>query len=660
MALVGPAPYPFDERERAVAQWSFDHRQAAGRGTTTLPGRAARCTCRSRRPAERSGSSGCRWPSPAEFRDPARRRLLEALAGQTAAALERLALAERSRESEVEVEAERLRTALLSSLSHDMRTPLASIEGAASTLLQESEPAPAARRDLAATIVQESHRMGRLVANLLDMIRVEAGALQVQKEWQLLSDVVGVALLRTEEQLRGHPVTTTFPPDLPLVPMDEILLEQVFVNLLENAAKHTPAGHADRGRRRRPARRGGRVRRRPRAGPAAGRGGDDLPASSIAAAAPPAGIGLGLTICRGIVTAHGGRIWAENRPGGGAIFRLALADHRHAADARRRGARSNRQTRGRHMDRPAPLVLLIEDEPQMRRFLRTALGANDYRLVEAETAKEGLAQAAARNPDVILLDLGLPDRDGLEVARELREWSATPIIVLSARGREAGQGRRRSTSAPTTTSPSRSAWTSCSRGSGWRCATRRCRRAARRSRCSRPETLRVDLAARRVWRAGEEIHLTPTEYKLLTTLVRHAGKVLTHRQLLKEVWGANYVNQSHYVRVYLAQLRQKIEADPARPTAAAHRAGRGLPAQGRVTPASAGVVSTTASSPASSGTGSRSTQPSPTRGRFCNSATRTAPSRPGSRPSTRAPRRSGSSCSGKPSASPAARSWANS
>jgi two-component system sensor histidine kinase KdpD len=322
VAVVGSPPYPFDERERAVAQWSFDHRQAAGRGTTTLPGAGALYL-----PLESSGRAvgviGLPLANPAEFRDPARRRLLESLAGQTGAALDRLVLAERSRESEVEVEAERLRTALLSSLSHDMRTPLASIEGAASTLLQESEPAPAARRDLAATIVQESHRMGRLVANLLDMIRVEAGALQVQKEWQLLSDVVGVALLRTDEQLRGHPVTTAFPPDLPLVPMDEILLEQVFVNLLENAAKHTPPGTpievgatsrpgevvayvADRGPGLPPGEEETIFRKFHRGGGAAG------------------GIGLGLTISRGIVTAHGGRIWAENRPEGGAIFRLAL------------------------------------------------------------------------------------------------------------------------------------------------------------------------------------------------------------------------------------------------------------------------------------------------------------------------------------------------
>ncbi len=231
VSAAGPAPYPLEERERAVAQWSFDHGQAAGRGTTTLPAALALYL-----PLSSSGPTmgvmGLPLADPAEFRDPARRRLLGSLAGQTAVALERLTLAERSRESEVEVAAERLRTALLSSLSHDMRTPLASIEGAASTLLQELEPDPTTRRDLAATIVQESHRMGRLVANLLDMIRVEAGTLQVQKEWQLLPDAVGVALLRTEEQLRDHPVRASFPPDLPLVPMDEILLEQVFVNLL--------------------------------------------------------------------------------------------------------------------------------------------------------------------------------------------------------------------------------------------------------------------------------------------------------------------------------------------------------------------------------------------------------------------------------------------
>jgi two-component system sensor histidine kinase KdpD len=305
-----------------VAQWTFDHEQAAGRGTRTLPAAAAVYLPRSASGVA-VGVLGIPLAHPAEFRDPARRRLLEALAGQTAAALERLALAERSRESEVEVEAERLRTALLSSLSHDMRTPLASIEGAASTMLQEAEPDRTARRELASTIVQESHRMGRLVANLLDMIRVEAGTLQVQKEWQLLSEAVGVALLRTEEQLRGHPVTTNFPPDLPLVAVDEILLEQVFVNLLENAAKHTPPGTPiEVGAE---SRSGEVIAYVADRGPGLPPGEEEMVFEKFhRGGGATGGIGLGLTICRGIVTAHGGRIWVENRPGGGAVFRLAL------------------------------------------------------------------------------------------------------------------------------------------------------------------------------------------------------------------------------------------------------------------------------------------------------------------------------------------------
>ena len=434
---TGPAPYALEERERAVAQWSFDHAQAAGRGTTTLP--AARALYLPLATSGRTvGVLGVPLGDPADFRNPARRRLFEALAGQAAVALERLALAERSRESQVEIEAERLRTALLSSLSHDMRTPLASIEGAASTLLQEAEPDRGARRELAATIVQESHRMGRLVANLLDMIRVESGTLQVQKEWQLLPDVVGVALLRTEEQVRDRAVTTHFPPELPLVPMDEILLEQVFVNLLENAAKHTPAGTPiEVGAEARPTR-SHRLRGRSRPGPARRRGGPRVPEVL------PRRLGQRRDRARAHdLPRHRHRARrpdvGRTPPGWRDHLQALTPDHRHPPAARRRG----------RMDRPAPLILLIEDEPQMRRFLRTALTAHDYRLVEAETAKEGLAQATARNPDVVLLDLGLPDRDGLEVTRELRGWSATPIIVLSARGREQDKvaaldiGRRR-------------------------------------------------------------------------------------------------------------------------------------------------------------------------------------------------------------------------
>jgi len=320
---AAPPPYSIDERERAVAQWTFDHAQVAGQGTRTLP--AAMAMYVPIAAGEQVlGVLGLSADDSTFFRDPARRRLVEALSAQGAAALERLSLTEQSRKTSVEFEAERLRTALLSSLSHDMRTPLASIEGAASTML-EGPPAPDPRvRDLAGTIVQESRRMGRLVANLLDMIRVESGALQVQKEWQLLSDVVGVALLRTEDQLREHPVATTLPADLPLVPVDEILLEQVFVNLLENAARHTPPStRIEIGAVAQP---GEVVVSVADQGPGIPPGEEERVFEKFhrLGSSPGQGVGLGLTICRGIVTAHGGRIWAEARPGGGALFRFTV------------------------------------------------------------------------------------------------------------------------------------------------------------------------------------------------------------------------------------------------------------------------------------------------------------------------------------------------
>lgn len=211
----------------------------------------------------------------------------------------------------------------------------------------------------------------------------------------------------------------------------------------------------------------------------------------------------------------------------------------------------------------APTVLVIEDEPQMRRFLKASLESHGYGLVEAVSAREGLAQATGRNPDVILLDLGLPDLDGIELTRRLREWSRTPIIVISARGREQDKIAALDAGADDyLTKPF---------GMGELLARLRValRHAARPDDGGEPVfvsgDLKVDLASRLVFRRDAEVHVTPIEYKLLATLVRHAGKVLTHRQLLKEVWGPNAVEQTHYVRVYMTQLRHKLEDDPSRP-----------------------------------------------------------------------------------------------
>lgn len=212
----------------------------------------------------------------------------------------------------------------------------------------------------------------------------------------------------------------------------------------------------------------------------------------------------------------------------------------------------------------APLILLIEDEPQMRRFLRAALESHEYRLVEATTSREGLAQATSRNPDVILLDLGLPDGDGIDLTRRIREWSTTPIIVISARGKEQDKIAALDAGADDyLTKPFDVGELMARLRVALRHATRSGGAAAEP--VFSVGDLRVDLARRQVFVAGAKVHLTPTEYRLLTRLVHHAGKVLTHRQLLQEVWGPNALEHSHYVRVYMTQLRHKLEADATRP-----------------------------------------------------------------------------------------------
>src|SRR5574341_665188 len=211
-----------------------------------------------------------------------------------------------------------------------------------------------------------------------------------------------------------------------------------------------------------------------------------------------------------------------------------------------------------------PAVVLIEDEPQIRRFLRASLLSHGYRLFEGATGAEGLTAAATRQPDVIILDLGLPDMDGLDVIRRLREWTAIPIVVLSARGQERDKIAALDAGADD--------YVSKPFGIGELLARMRValRHAARKHNESDEPVfslgdLRVDLGQRKVTVGGKPVHLTPIEYRLLATLIHHAGKLLTHRQLLTEVWGPNQTEQAHYLRVYTAQLRRKLEADPARP-----------------------------------------------------------------------------------------------
>jgi two-component system KDP operon response regulator KdpE len=211
-----------------------------------------------------------------------------------------------------------------------------------------------------------------------------------------------------------------------------------------------------------------------------------------------------------------------------------------------------------------PLVLVVEDEPQMRRFLRAALSARPFRLIEATSISEATIAATSHNPELVLLDLGLPDGDGIELTRNLRTWSRVPIIVISARGREADKVEALDAGADDyLTKPF-----------GLDELLARMRVALRHARDVGPGVsepvvmigpLRIDLERREVSRAGIPVRLTPTEFRLLAFLARHSGRIVTHSQILKEVWGGAPAAEAHHVRVHMAELRKKIEDDPARP-----------------------------------------------------------------------------------------------
>jgi two-component system sensor histidine kinase KdpD len=316
--------FDVDTNEIAVARWVYEHRHAAGLGTTTLPGARA-LYVPLLAPRGPVGVLGICPRSADEFDTPERLHELETFANQTALAIERARLAEEAQGAQVQAEAERLRNSLLSSVSHDLRTPLTTISGAVSTVLDNgTRLGEEARRELLDSAREEAERLGRLVNNLLEMTRIESGALQPKKEQHALEEVVGAALQRLRRRLGQRPVTTRVPADLPLVPTDDVLIEQVLVNLLDNAIKYTPSGSpiaivatatdqavtvevTDRG-------------------PGLPAGQETLVFERFyrASADTGRGAGLGLAICKAIVEAHGGHIWAHNVPGGGVAFFFTL------------------------------------------------------------------------------------------------------------------------------------------------------------------------------------------------------------------------------------------------------------------------------------------------------------------------------------------------
>ena len=316
--------FPLNDQERGVAQWVFERGEPAGLGTLTLPG--ARATYLPLRGSTGTlGVMGVLPDGSPQWTEPDQHQLLEAFANQTALALERVLLAEQGQADRRRADEERLRNALLSSVSHDLRTPLGVITGAVSTALETPGLTEAARRDLLTTAQEEAQRLHRLVSNLLDITRLESGAIDLNREWVPIEEVVGGVLNRRELGTDASRVTTNLPESLPLVALDPVLMEQVLLNLLDNALKYSPPGSpvkikawaterfltllvADQG-------------------PGIAAGEEDRIFEKLArgkAAPGRPGAGLGLAICRGIVTAHGGTIQATNHPQGGAQFLVAL------------------------------------------------------------------------------------------------------------------------------------------------------------------------------------------------------------------------------------------------------------------------------------------------------------------------------------------------
>jgi two-component system KDP operon response regulator KdpE len=225
------------------------------------------------------------------------------------------------------------------------------------------------------------------------------------------------------------------------------------------------------------------------------------------------------------------------------------------------------------MSEHVPTILIVEDEPQIRRFVRTALEAQHWSVVEAATVAQGLLEAGTRNPNLIILDLGLPDGDGVAYLRELRTWSPVAVIVLSARTDEADKVAALDAGADDYLTKPFSVGELAARV---RVGLRRGQRASETaSSIFWFGDVMVDFSARRVQKAGTDVHLTPIEYRLLGVLIANAGRVLTHRSLLREVWGPSHSDHTHYLRVYMGQLRQKLETDAARPKHIVTEAGVG-------------------------------------------------------------------------------------
>ena len=415
--------------EKEAAEWAFANHLAAGAGTETLPAARARCL-----PMEtRSSGVGVLALLPldaGQFDAPDQRELLAGFANLAALAIERAQLNEQVQEAVILQTTEKLQTALLNSISHDLRTPLSTVSGAISSLLDAEKDGVslthATRLDLLENAEEEADRLNRLVGNLLDMTRLEAGAMRVRKQPCDVQDLIGSALVQASKRLAGHPLETNIPANLPDVPLDFVLMLQVLYNLLDNAAKYSLPDGAIRGL----CRGGGRgtadTDQRPRGGHPAGGF-----AARLWQVLPRAARGRGRWHGAGVIDLPWDCRGARRADLGAKPVRRWGGDYAGAAAGGGSGGEG-----GLMMDENLLRILVVDDERAIRRYLRTSLASRGYTVVEAAGGEEALRAVVETHPDLVILDLGLPDMDGVEVVRRLREWSQVPIIILSVRDLE--------------------------------------------------------------------------------------------------------------------------------------------------------------------------------------------------------------------------------
>ena len=552
-----PLESSFRGADLSVAQWVFDHGQRAGLGTDTLP--AAPAVYLPLGGTQRS--LGVLAVLPTNRRRillPEQRHLLETFAGQIALAWERAALGEEAAASRVAAESESLRNTLLASISHDLRTPLAVIAGAASTLVRHGAALdPADRQSLAHSIEEQAHEMSNLISNVLDLMRLESGRVELRCDTHSVEDLVGAALHRLEPRLQGNPISIDLPEDLPTVNVDPVLVSQVLANLLDNAAKYTPAGTRIRI---------AAVADAPMVRVVVEDEGPGLPPGDPRLLfekfqrgrqeSAVVGAGLGLAICRAIVSAHGGEITAGPGMRGGARFEFTLP----VAEGQRHDAgdapdpRHRRRTRHPHGPASAARGGTLPGHRGGRRRAWRDRGAH----AQARPAA-GRSRAAGRRR---------PGRD------PPRPRSGRPCpSSCCRRARWNPRRSRRWMRVPTTTSPSHSALAELL--ARVRAGLRRSSRGADALPALSLGRAQVDLIRRAATGPAGTIHLTPLEYRVLECLARQDGMIVTSRQLLREVWGPDRVGDSGALRVCIKGLRDKLEPDPRRPRFLVTEAGIG-------------------------------------------------------------------------------------